>query len=69
MDPRVFLVTRHKSESGRDKGRNTMFQLDLFMPPYIQIEEVTDIRQFILSNSHKYLVASKFYANPQVNPQ
>jgi len=66
---RVFLVTRHKSQSGRDEGRNTRFQVDLFMPPYMQIEEATDIRQLILSNSHKYLVASKFYVNPQVNRQ
>jgi len=63
---RVFLVTCDKSESGPDKGRNTMFQVDLFVPPHIKVQDVTDIRQIILSNSHKYLIASKFYANSQV---
>ncbi len=65
---RVFLVTRSKSQSGSDKGKHISFQVDLYMPPTMQAEEVNDIRQIILSNSHKHLVASKFYSTSQVNP-
>jgi hypothetical protein len=39
------------------------------MPTYMQFQEAADIRQNILSNSHRHLIASKFHNNPQFNPQ
>ena len=61
---RVFLVAGRKSKYGENRYKRKIFHVDLFMPPYMQFQEVADIRQNILSNSHGHLVACKFHTNP-----
>jgi hypothetical protein len=64
---RVGFVTYEIAESQLDKDGYTKFYVDLFMPSYIQIQDVVDIRETILSNSLKYLLVSQYYANSQTN--
>jgi hypothetical protein len=66
---RLFLATRLNSEKGVDKGIQIVFELYLFMPTHMQVQMLADIRQSILSNSHRCLTASGFYKNARINLQ
>ncbi len=52
-----------------DKGKQTAFEVYLFMPTHMQVHILVDICQNILSNSHRCLAASGFYKNARINLQ
>jgi hypothetical protein len=65
---RLFLATRLNSEEGVDKGKQIVFELYLFMATHMHVEMLADIRESILSNSHRCLTASGF-KNARINVQ
>jgi hypothetical protein len=64
---RVVLVASDLLDCEHDKNGYTLFNVDLYMPSYMQAEEVIDMRDIILSNSLKYLLNSTYYAKSQIN--
>ncbi|UJR11331.1 hypothetical protein I4U23_015512 [Adineta vaga] len=61
---RLVLVTRINSlNTDIDKGLQIAFEIYLFMASHIQLQQITDIRESILSNSHKHLAATGYYKN------
>ncbi len=65
---RLFLARRLTSEKGVDKGKQIVFYLYLFMATHMQVQMLADIRESILSNSHRCLTASGF-KNARINLQ
>ncbi|CAF1170999.1 unnamed protein product [Adineta steineri] len=64
---RLTLATRLSLEKELDKGTQILFEVYLFMPLHMQTQELANIRQNILANSHKHLTASGFYENSVIN--
>jgi hypothetical protein len=58
---RVFLARSSNFKNAFKKGKYNIVQVDLLMPPSMQVDQVNAIREMILSSSHKYVVESEFY--------
>ncbi len=66
---RVFLVESGTMKNGFRKGDYMVTPVDLFMPPSMEIDEVNEVYQIILSYSRKYLLESQFLGNSRINPE
>ncbi len=58
---RLFLARSSNFKNAFKKGKYKILQVDLLMPPSMQVDQVNAIREMILSSSHKYVVESEFY--------
>jgi hypothetical protein len=67
---RLFLATRlNTSNEGIDTGKKVTFDVYLFMASHMKAQELNEIHQSILFNSHRCLKASGFYNNTGINQQ
>jgi hypothetical protein len=64
---RLTLITRLSLEKELGKGTQIVFQVYLFMAPHMQRDMIANIRESILTNSHRCLAASGFFRNSVLN--
>jgi len=67
---RLCLVTRLNTlNEDVDKRKKITFYVYLFMAAHMEAQELNEIHQSILFNSHRCLMASGFYNNTGINQQ